>query len=133
MCPGGHRKPYWNHQLKLRIHLHIRSRLVTYRNRNVRHQAPSTRARTRIDQNESKITALKAKYRAARAAKLALVGPGAWEQRYKPLQDSDVTAIRGDDAVAGVGMSEGKFVLSWIWMGADGGDANGIRGLHDGA
>ncbi|GJF00231.1 CxC2 domain-containing protein [Phanerochaete sordida] len=116
---------------KLRVHLHIRSRLVTYRNRHVRHQAPSTRARTRIDQNESKITALKAKYRAARAAKLALVGPGAWEQRYKLLQDSDVTAIRGDDAVAGVGMSEGKFVLSWIWMGADGGDANGIKGLHD--
>ncbi|GJF00807.1 CxC2 domain-containing protein [Phanerochaete sordida] len=116
---------------KLRVHLHIRSRLVSYRDRHVRHQGPSTRARTRIDQNESKITALKAKYRAARAAKVALVGPGTWEQRYKPLEDADVTAIRGDDAISGVGMSEGKYVLSWIWMGADGGDANGIRGLHD--
>ncbi|GJF00762.1 CxC2 domain-containing protein [Phanerochaete sordida] len=118
---------------KLRVHLHIRSRLVRFKDRHVRHQRANTRARTKIDQNEVKIAAFKEKYRAARKAKLALVGPGAWERRWRVLLDSDVTSLRGDDDIVGVGTSEGKRTLSWIWMGADaeGGDANGIRGLND--
>ena len=119
---------------KLRVHLHIRSRLITYKNRHVRHQKYNTRARTRIDKNEAKINALKQKYRAARLAKLALVGHGDWEKRWRELADADVTTMRGDDEVVGIGISEGKRTLSWIWMGADdGGDASGIRGLSDGA
>lgn len=117
---------------KLRVHLHIRSRLVRYKDRHVRHQKHNTRARAKIDQNERHINTFKEKYRAARVAKLALVGPGAWEQRWKPLQDSDVVTLRGDDEVVGVGTSEGKRSVSWIWMGADDGDAAGIRGLSDG-
>ncbi|GJE90469.1 CxC2 domain-containing protein [Phanerochaete sordida] len=118
---------------KLRVHLHIRSRLIRFKDRHICHQRANTRARTKIDQNEVKIAALKEKYRAARKAKLALVGPGSWERRWRVLLDSDVTSLRGDDEVVGVGTSEGKRTLSWIWMGADaeGGDANGIRGLND--
>ena len=118
---------------KLRVHLHIRSRLITYKDRHVRHQRPNTRARTKINKNEAKITALKLKYRAARQAKLALAGHGDWEKRFKVLLDSDVVTLRGDDEVVGTGTSEGKRTLSWIWMGADDeGDASGIRGLSDG-
>ena len=56
---------------QLRVHLHIKSRLVTYKNRHVRHQVPNTRARRRIEVNEGKIIALAEKYRAARKAKQA--------------------------------------------------------------
>lgn len=118
---------------KLRVHLHIRTRLVRFKDRHIRHQQQNTRARTKIDQNEKHITAFKEKYQAARAAKLALVGPGAWEQKWKVLHDSDVVSLRGDDEVVGVGTSEGQRTVSWIWMGADDGDATGIRGLSDGA
>ena len=78
-------------------------------------------------------SAYKRKYCAARKAKLALVGRGQWEHKWKELNDADVSTMRGDDEVVGVGTSEGKRTLSWIWMGAgNGGDASGIQGLSDG-
>lgn len=98
---------------KLRIHLHIRLRLVRFKDCYVRHQRPSTRARAKIDQNEAKIRALKEKYRAARAAKLAL-GPGLWEQCWQPFQNEDVVTLRHNDEVVGVGTSKGKRTISWI-------------------
>ncbi|GJF00837.1 hypothetical protein PsYK624_171390 [Phanerochaete sordida] len=97
---------------KLRVHLHICSCLVRFKDRHVRHQRPNTRACIKIKQNEIKIVTLKKKYRAAWRAKLALVGHGAWERSWKELLDSDVTTMRGDDEVVGVGTSEGKHTLS---------------------
>ncbi|EKM49373.1 uncharacterized protein PHACADRAFT_33448 [Phanerochaete carnosa HHB-10118-sp] len=74
----------------------------------------------KLQQNEIKITAFKDKYRSARQAKLAIVGPGPWEQRWKVLQDQDVVTLHGDDEIVGVGTSEGKQELSWIWKGTNG-------------
>ena len=119
---------------KLRVHLHIRSRLVQFKDRNICHQAPNTRTRTKIAQNEAKINANKEKYRAVRQAKLSLISPGLWEYCWKVLADKDVVTMRGDDEVVGVGTSEGKRELSWIWKSADDDrDVKGIRGLSDGA
>ena len=88
-----------------------------------------------MSSNESKIKALKQKYRDAHRAKLALVGPGPWQHRWRELTEDDITSLQGDDQVVGIGTSEGKRTLSWIWMGADGksSDASGIQGLNDGA
>lgn len=119
---------------KLRVHLHIRSRLVRFKDHQVRHQHPSTRARTKIDKNEVKVVALKEKYCAARAAKLEPVGAGPWENCWKVLADADISTLRGDDEIVGVGASGSKRTLSWIWMGTDGeGDASGICRLSEGA
>ena len=75
---------------KLRVHLHIRSRLAVDKTRNVRHQGANTRARNKINVNEGKITALAEKYRAARTAKLALAGHGDWEKTWRVLERADV-------------------------------------------
>lgn len=40
---------------RLRVHLHIKARLVTFKNRNVRAQGPNTRARGQINTNEQKV------------------------------------------------------------------------------
>ena len=60
---------------KLRIHLHIKTPLITFKDRNVRNQVANTRARGRIDANEVKIKASANRYRRGHAAKLALAGP----------------------------------------------------------
>ena len=43
---------------RLRLHLHVKARLVTFKNRQVRHQGPNTRARRLIDANQEKINAM---------------------------------------------------------------------------
>ncbi|KAF7797546.1 hypothetical protein EIP86_008746 [Pleurotus ostreatoroseus] len=112
---------------KLRVHLHIRSRLAAGKARNVRHQGANTRARKKIDVNESKIISLAEKYRATRAAKLALAGNGDWEKAWRPLERSDVRCMVAEPNSAvnvadGGDMqvpSEGRRTVSWIWMSAD--------------
>lgn len=126
---------------RLRVHLHIRSRLAVDKTRNVRHQGANTRARRKIDVNESKIIALAEKYRVARQAKHSLVGPGDWESKWRPLDRSDVrTLMIRDDFVnltAEEGIrqiSEGRRTTSWIWMSADsqGSDTSVQAGMQDG-
>lgn len=97
---------------KLRVHLHIWSRLITFKNRHMQHQKQNTRANTKIQQNEVKIDALVLKYRAARVAKVALIGPGDWERHWKVLCGENIASLQGDDQVVGKGTSEGKRTLS---------------------
>ncbi|KAF7798643.1 hypothetical protein EIP86_009867 [Pleurotus ostreatoroseus] len=111
---------------RLCVHLHIRSRLAVDKTRNVRHQGANTRARRKIDVNESKIGALADKYRAARRAKLSLTGPGDWEKRWRTLDRSDIrTLMVQDNFVSRTAeealrqISEGRRTTSWIWMTAD--------------
>lgn len=110
---------------KLRLRLHIKTRLVTFKNRNVRHQGPNTRARRHIDVNETKIVQVAEKYRAARRAKLALAGHGPWEHEWRELAKADVRTMLADDdpinisASASNSASEGRRTTSWIWMAAD--------------
>ena len=117
---------------KLRLHLHIKTRLVTFKDRNVRNQVANTRARGRINANEVKIKAFANKYRRARDAKFALTGQGEWQNRYRVLADHDIRTLRGDvfepspDLIAGNTFStlltpetEGRRRTSWIWLAAD--------------
>ncbi|KAF7797869.1 hypothetical protein EIP86_009075, partial [Pleurotus ostreatoroseus] len=113
---------------RLRVQLHIKARLVTFKNRHVRHQGPNTRARRQLDVNESKIIALADKYRSARAAKLELSGHGSWERQWRELAKADVRTMLFEDdrakssAAKAPGedvVSEGRHKPSWIWMAAD--------------
>lgn len=111
---------------RLRIQLHVKAWLVTYKNWNVQHQKPNMRTRHQIDVNEAKIIALAEKYRAAHAAKLLLSGHGDWEKMWHELAITDVcTLLAEDDPVNSVSTgssqhpvhSEGRRTTSWIWMG----------------
>lgn len=142
---------------KLRVQLHVKSRMVNFKGRHVRHQGPNTRIRKQLDVNDAKIIAFAEKYRAARRSKVALAGPGDWEREFRPLAREDVTTMTSDDSqhrrkngkktrTAQQGPevqpsqdkpSEGKRKTSWIWMAADsaedGDEAGGLRGMSDGA
>ena len=138
---------------RLRLHLHIKARLVTFKNRNVRAQRPNTRARGQINTNEQRIVWYANKYRAARKAKLALAGDGAWCTQWRELACTDVrTLLAEDDPVnaAAIGrattnevpmLSEGRRQTSWIWRvaaneardtGEDGTEGDSM-GMQDGA
>ncbi|KAJ3536762.1 hypothetical protein NM688_g6792 [Phlebia brevispora] len=111
---------------KLRVHLHIKSRMAKDKAHNVRHQGANTRARRKIEVNESKIVTLAEKYRAARLAKFALAGKGAWEDTYRVLNRADIRTITNQEIPTNMSaeeglryISEGRTVTSWIWMSAD--------------
>ena len=70
--------------------LNVKSRLVEFKNRNVRGQCDSTRSRTIIDRVHERAKVAAEKYRVARRAKLALVGPGDWEETLRILNDGDI-------------------------------------------
>ncbi|KAJ3501460.1 hypothetical protein NLJ89_g9327 [Agrocybe chaxingu] len=70
--------------------LKIKSRLVKFKNKNVRGQREGTRSRAVIDRVHERARAVAAKYRAGRAAKLRLSGPGDWEKELQVLEDGDI-------------------------------------------
>lgn len=123
---------------KLRVHLHIKSRLLVFKARNVRHQASNTRSMGQIDSNELKIVGFAEKYRAARCAYLELVGPGSWENEWRALERSDVRCLRDATNIPApdeTGGTEGQREVSWIWQTGDrhdlGGDAEELPGIKE--
>ncbi len=122
----------------LRIQLHTIDHLQKYKMKNVRHQGPNTRTRTEISKYENRKLRAVSKYRRARRAKLALSGPGDWEQEFRVLRDDDVRGLEDDDpgAVAQrakrrrdqskVGPAEGRRQMSWIWRASDSSSDSGI-------
>lgn len=139
---------------KLRVQLHVKTRLVNFKNRHVRHQRPNTRARRKIGVNEGKIVTIAEKYRAAHQAKLRLAGPGDWENTWRVLRRTDVRTLTEDELPESLSdlapfgelepptasseddpkRSEGRRQTSWIWMAADTENANGNlqKGMQDG-
>lgn len=116
----------------LRNQLHARHRLYTIKRLHVRHQGPSTRARTEIGGQDERVQRAAAKYRRARHAKLALLGPGLWETEFQVLTDNDIRGVQDDDPDAAgerarkrknPGAAEGYRTVSWIWRGADSDEA----------
>ena len=113
---------------------------ISFRNRNIRHQGPNTRAQDTLNRLEDKSNALAVKYRMARAALLKLVGPGDWENQLRELNHGDLTtpdgheiSIENPDHPFGAdgrelskkkraniekGLGQGKKVVSWIWTTA---------------
>ncbi|PPQ83667.1 hypothetical protein CVT26_000898 [Gymnopilus dilepis] len=77
--------------------LKIKTRLVKFKNKNMRGQREGTRSRAVIDRVHEKARIGADKYRASRAAKLSLVGPGQWEQELQVLKDEDVRGYQDPD------------------------------------
>ena len=74
--------------------LKLKSRMVAFKNQNVRGQNESTRSQTIIKRVHTRAHAAADKYRTARKAKLALSGPGDWEKELRVLEDADVRAYQ---------------------------------------
>ncbi|EDR07081.1 uncharacterized protein LACBIDRAFT_328410 [Laccaria bicolor S238N-H82] len=76
----------------LRHVLCVKSRMILFKNKNVRGQRDGTQSRSVIDRVHARARAAATKYRLARLAKLSLSGPGAWESALRVLLDSDIRA-----------------------------------------
>ena len=72
--------------------LRVKSRMVLFKNKNIRGQRDGMRSQSVIDQVHARAHAAATKYHFARLAKLSLSGPGAWESTLHVLLDSDVHA-----------------------------------------
>lgn len=135
-----------------RTHLYIKSALLTYKERNVRHQGMSTRARSIIDLNEIKIKILRDRYNIARAALISLKGEENVQWRFiadedvRCLEDREVDERRQqwalqrekrqnknlENSIEGAAApGEGFRKVSWIWE-STGPDAALTPGLHEG-
>ncbi|KDR81126.1 hypothetical protein GALMADRAFT_61075 [Galerina marginata CBS 339.88] len=75
---------------KVRQVLKVKTRMIDFKNKNIRGQRDGTRSRTVIDKIHMKARNAADKYRAARRAKMALAGPGEWEERFRVLEDRDI-------------------------------------------
>lgn len=74
----------------LRHVLRIKTRMIYFKNKNIRGQREGTRSRAVIDRVHKRAIRLVHKYRAARKAKYELEGPGEWEQVFQILRNEDV-------------------------------------------
>ncbi len=74
----------------LRQALRIKTRMVYFKNKNVRGQRDGTRSRSIIDRVHKRAIQSVQKYRAARQAKLSLEGHGTWEKTYRELHNEDI-------------------------------------------
>ncbi len=85
---------------ELRHALRIKTRMIQFKNQNVRGQVHNTRSRALIDRVHQRALASAAKYRAARTAcvSLGLFMPSGWDIRFPPLLDSDVRGFRDPEA-----------------------------------
>ena len=74
--------------------LKLKSRMVAFKNKNVRGQKDGTRSRAVIDRVHERARAAAEKYRVARKAKLSLEGPGPWESEFRILEDGDIRSYQ---------------------------------------
>ncbi|KAJ3501027.1 hypothetical protein NLJ89_g9529 [Agrocybe chaxingu] len=79
--------------------LTIKSRMVAFKNKNIRGQREGTRSRSIIDRVHERARASAEKYRAARSAKLALSGHGPWEEELQELHNNDVRGYQDPDRI----------------------------------
>lgn len=121
---------------KLRVYLHIKSRLVSFKNRNVCHQKECTRSQRKLQTNEAKISTYAYKYRTAWRAKESLVGDGGWKNQWPQLLPGDIRTLHNveEEGAAKDSTRAGswKRQISWIWMGADKTGAKGENGTLPG-
>lgn len=77
----------------LRQALRVKTRLVYFKNKNIRGQREGTRSRSIIDRVHKRAIQFVQKYRNARRAKLELEGPGDWENTYRVLLNEDIRSF----------------------------------------
>lgn len=92
----------------LRRTLRVKTRMVYFKNKNIRGQREGTRSRAIIDRVHSRAVRHVQKYRAARRAKLSLEGPGVWENTYQELRNEDVRGFAS-------GLKKTKPLRKGIW------------------
>lgn len=137
----------------IRTHLHIKSALLTYKERHSRHQGMNTRSRDGINANELKIKVWQDKYNTARSALIALGVEGS-DLEWRELTDADLRCMEDpekdakraewakkknerrqkktmENSLEVPGPGEGFRRLSWIWEGA-GRDPDASSGIHEG-
>ncbi|KAL0564016.1 hypothetical protein V5O48_018041 [Marasmius crinis-equi] len=86
----------------LRHTLRVKSRMILFKNTNVRGQRDSGRSREIINRVVFRARAFAESYRESRTAYKNLVGPGSWENQLRVLHDADVRSLR-DPALVQVG------------------------------
>jgi hypothetical protein len=74
----------------IRHSLTVKSRMIMFKNKNIRGQRGGLRSRSVIDRVHERAREQAAKYRTAREAKYALSGAGSWEEVLRVLLDGDV-------------------------------------------
>lgn len=74
--------------------LTVKTRMIQFKNKNVRGQKGGTCSRAVIDRVHGRARVAADKYRAARKAKLLLTGPGSWEATLQELKDNDIRSYR---------------------------------------
>ena len=82
---------------KIQQVLRVKSRMIHFKNKNVRGQRDGTRSRAVIDRIHLRARNAADRYRAARRTKLALVGPGSWEESFRILEDKDIRGYQDPD------------------------------------
>ena len=75
----------------------VKSRMIIFKNKNIRGQYSGTCSRSVIDRVHQWACAFAEKYRIARQAKVALTGHGDWEVTLRPLLDSDIRGYTDPD------------------------------------
>ena len=83
-----------NNLKALRNQLIIKSRLMTYKNLQTRHQGATT---SLLDSNERKVQLHAARYRVAHQAKIRLVGDGM--VGWRKLEDQDIRCMEDEEAL----------------------------------
>ncbi|KDQ24433.1 hypothetical protein PLEOSDRAFT_1078555 [Pleurotus ostreatus PC15] len=119
----------------LRNLLFVKSRLVSYKDRNVRHQAANTRARTLINRNESKIKLQALKYETSRSALKALAGgdekglkwPALRPEHIRCMEDPDTTKKKEADLLSRLAQ---KYEHTWTGIGGNIDDAESDADLE---
>jgi hypothetical protein len=77
--------------------LKLKTRMVQFKNKNIRGQRQGTRSRAVIDRVHARARVAADKYRASRIAKLALSGSGHWEDTLRVLEDREIRSYQDPD------------------------------------
>ncbi|KAK0484271.1 hypothetical protein EDD18DRAFT_1311853 [Armillaria luteobubalina] len=93
--------------------LHLKMRMVKYKNKKVRGQWDGTRSRVGINAIHERALAAALKYRMAREAKLQLSGPGDWERTLCRLEDNDIRSYQDPDRLRKRSGRQGTNEDSW--------------------
>ncbi|KAJ7041706.1 hypothetical protein C8F04DRAFT_1176799 [Mycena alexandri] len=83
--------------LRLRHQLHVKSRFMTYKKNNSRHQHANTRSRTLVARNESKIRLHSEKYQTAWASIRSLYGGDASRVGWRKLRQADIRMMEDSE------------------------------------
>ncbi|KAJ7713255.1 hypothetical protein DFH07DRAFT_714787, partial [Mycena maculata] len=84
----------------LRRQLHVKSRLLIYKKNHSRHQGATTKSRSLVARNESKIRLHSEKYQAAWAAQVSLAGGEESEVGWRKLKKADIRCMEDAEEVS---------------------------------